>query len=383
MMRCAVDGKDEENFKIDYTEQMRNLLRLLASLIAAFLSFATHAHPLDLGLVQFQMDGNKIEFTFDLNPKVVTDLFNEKPDSLNVSTVQARAEKILDLTLRREPLMSNGGTCSWGQSSSDLLPNTIRVQGTITCPGNPESFTWKLPFIEDPRLPKAFQVMIRLKTSGNEQVQLMERGKTEWQGKVDRVFSLGTFVKMGIDHIGVSPSQWWENGRLKLPDGIDHILFVVVLVLCGGTVWGLIGTATGFTVGHSITLALASFDLLHFPSRFVESAIALSIVYLAVEAVVQKTPKYRWAITSFFGTVHGLGFATAIRDLHLQGSTLLKALVGFNVGVEIGQAIIILILAPLFFLLAKKPKVQRMTQVGLASIIFLIGSVWFIQRAFL
>lgn len=340
------------------------------------------AHPLDLGLVQFNVIGENIEFVFDLNPKIVSDLFGEKDGTLNISTVQARAEKILDLTLRREPLQTSAGNCEWGTSRSDLLPNTVRVEGVIKCSKPPETFDWKLSFIDDSRLPKTFQVMIRLKSSGNEQVQLMEREKIEWHGKADRAFSFGTFVSMGIDHIGVSPGEWWEDGRLKLPEGIDHILFVVVLVLCGGSLWRLIGTATGFTVGHSITLALASYNLVNISSRIVESLIALSIVYLALEAVIQKTPRYRWAIATFFGLVHGLGFATAIRDLNLSGPTLIKALVGFNVGVELGQAIIILILAPLFYCLAKKPKLHRAVQVSAAGLIFLIGSFWFVQRAF-
>jgi hypothetical protein len=155
-----------------------------------------------------------------------------------------------------------------------------------------------------------------------------------------------------------------------------------VLVLCGGTLWRLIGTATGFTVGHSITLAAASLNLIAIPSRVVESLIALSIVYLALEAVIQKTPKYRWAIASFFGLIHGLGFATAIRDLNLSGATLINALVGFNVGVELGQAVIIVILAPVFFALGKRPKIFRPVQIVLSSLIFLVGSFWFIQRAF-
>lgn len=353
-------------------------------LFGLLLSFVTPllGHPLDLGLLQFKVDGVDIEYVFDLNPKIVSDLFGEKEGSLNISTVQARSERILDLTLRREALQTSDGICQWAPSRSDLLPNTVRVEGKIKCVGASDTLDWKLPFIEDPKLPKTFQLMIRLKSSGNEQVQIVERGKIEWHGKANRALSSGAFILMGIDHIGVSPSQWWEDGRVRLPDGIDHILFVVALVLCGGSLWRLIGTATGFTIGHSITLALASLDLIHLPSRLVESLIALSIVYLALEALIQKTPKYRWAIATFFGLIHGLGFATAIRELNLQGATLFKALVGFNLGVEVGQGTIILFLAPLYFLLAKRAKVQRGVQVTAAGVIFLVGSFWFIQRAF-
>ena len=155
----------------------------------------------------------------------------------------------------------------------------------------------------------------------------------------------------------------------------------MALVLAGGGLLSLLGTATGFTVGHSITLALGAFDILRLPSRLVESAIALSIAVVAAEAFFQKAPKHRWKIATVFGLVHGMGFASAIAELQLSRAELLKALVGFNLGVELGQAILIAICVPLVMAMRKVPAPKPYAVQACSVAIFLAGTYWFVERA--
>lgn len=190
------------------------------------------------------------------------------------------------------------------------------------------------------------------------------------------------YVHMGIAHIGALLSEWYGPQGFHLPDGIDHILFILALVLSGGGFWEMLKTATGFTVGHSITLALAVFGVVHFPSRLIESAIALSVVYVAAEDLFRKNIKHRWKIAAAFGLVHGFGFATALESQHFQKNQALITLAGFNLGVEIGQAMIIATLTPLVLAMSREPVLKKYGLTPCSFGVLGAGTYWFFSRAF-
>jgi hydrogenase/urease accessory protein HupE len=125
--------------------------------------------------------------------------------------------------------------------------------------------------------------------------------------------------------------------------GVDHLLFVLALTLIVRGGWALVKTITAFTVAHSITLALATFGVVHVPGPPVEAGIALSILLLAVEIVrlsrgqASITAQRPWAVAFCFGLLHGLGFASALTSIGLPQQDVPLALLAFNVGVEIGQ----------------------------------------------
>jgi hydrogenase/urease accessory protein HupE len=163
--------------------------------------------------------------------------------------------------------------------------------------------------------------------------------------------------------------------------GYDHMLFLVSLLMIGATLPHLLKIVTAFTVAHSITLSLAVLGLVDLPSRWVESAISLSITYVAAENVWRGRSSLgsRWLVTFGFGLVHGLGFASALTELHLPRANLAASLVGFNLGVEIGQVSVIL-LATLALDAIRQwggaPVFRRSVSVAAA----LTGLVWFVQR---
>src|SRR5262249_49909646 len=157
----------------------------------------------------------------------------------------------------------------------------------------------RFSFIHRPKMPSTFQVLVKADFGATEHVYTADAAHDaiSISSHVDE-YSFGRFVLMGIQHIGATPGEWWGPSGLHFPDGIDHILFLLGLLLAGGSAISMVKTATGFTVGHSVTLAIASLEILRFPSRLVESAIALSIAYVALETLLLKESRDRWKIAA-------------------------------------------------------------------------------------
>lgn len=178
----------------------------------------------------------------------------------------------------------------------------------------------------------------------------------------------GSFFPLGIEHILT---------------GYDHLLFLVALILRGGNLIQLLKIITAFTVAHSITLGLAALDVVALPGVFVESVIALSIAYVALENLIPKFAiSRRWTVSFLFGLVHGFGFSSVLREIGLPKENLVLALLNFNLGVEAGQAAVAVILVPVLLRLRKtdwEPKAVA----GLSVLILLAGLWWFVERAIL
>jgi len=178
----------------------------------------------------------------------------------------------------------------------------------------------------------------------------------------------GSFFRLGVEHILT---------------GYDHLLFLGALLLRGGRLLSLFKIITAFTVAHSITLALAVFGLVAVPERLVECVIAASIVYVALENVfLRDAPSQRWAVSFLFGLVHGFGFASALNPLHLPPRHLALALLGFNLGVEAGQALVVALLLPILVWMRSLRWERRAVQTA-SGAVALLGFIWFVERLFL
>jgi hydrogenase/urease accessory protein HupE len=180
------------------------------------------------------------------------------------------------------------------------------------------------------------------------------------------VFS--SFTRSGIHHIAIGP---------------DHILFIVGLLLLGGSLMRLLTIVTAFTVGHSLTLALATLEILNPPARLIEPAIALSIVYVGADNLLTgaKGRDVRPWIALLFGLIHGFGFASVLREAGLPNRALGLSLFSFNLGVEIGQAVIVLVVATALSLVRRENAVLAQRIVTIGSIVVMIaGAVWFVER---
>jgi len=194
-----------------------------------------------------------------------------------------------------------------------------------------------------------------------------------------------------------SPEAWYirllrftGTGIHHIFIGIDHVCFVIGLVLLGGSVRGLLRVVTSFTIAHSITLALAALGFVNISARIVEPLIAISITGIAIDNVFQlRRPdtkldtawKHRVVATFVFGLLHGFGFAGALGTLDVSGAQLATSLWGFNLGVELGQLAIVLCCAPLIRIIVKKYPIQgRILRISGSIAIGLAGLFWFVQR---
>jgi hypothetical protein len=188
-----------------------------------------------------------------------------------------------------------------------------------------------------------------------------------------------TFMRLGFQHI---------------LDGIDHLLFLLCLVLPFRVrqVWTLVAIITSFTVAHSLTLIAGATGLVPAGKWFpplVEALIAVSILYMALENIVSvwlggDSPanlRWRWLITGAFGLIHGFGFSFVLQqDLQLAGSHLVLSLLAFNVGVELGQLAVLLVTVPVLAIVLQLPKARRAGTVILSALIAHVAWHWMTER---
>jgi hydrogenase/urease accessory protein HupE len=179
---------------------------------------------------------------------------------------------------------------------------------------------------------------------------------------------IGRYLWLGAEHIFI---------------GFDHLLFLAGLLVVCTRVRSMLVIITSFTLAHSLTLGLAAFDVISLPSRWVEAAIAASIVYVGIENLVcRDEPKGRWVLTFVFGLIHGFGFASVLREVGrgAGGSSVAGPLFAFNVGIELGQIMIALCVLPLWWQLQKRWARVREFQIVVSGLIVLAGGWWLWQR---
>lgn len=176
------------------------------------------------------------------------------------------------------------------------------------------------------------------------------------------------YVTIGFQHI--------------LPKGLDHILFVIGLFLLNARISSLLWQVTAFTLAHTLTLALAIYGVLAMPASVVEPLIAASIIYVCVENLFSsEMSRWRPLVVFLFGLLHGLGFAGVLREIGLAPDRFLSGLIGFNIGVELGQLAVIggcFLAVGLWF--RHRPWYRRLITLPASLVIALIGGYWFLER---
>jgi len=176
--------------------------------------------------------------------------------------------------------------------------------------------------------------------------------------------TVSDFVRLGIEHIFT---------------GYDHLAFLAGLLMMTATLRSVLKVVTSFTLAHSITLALATFNIVSIPSRFIESLIALSIAYMSLENLTGKMLLHRWKITFLFGLVHGFGFSNVLKEMALTRKTLAISLFSFNGGVELGQLGFVSLVFPMVYLTTHsrwKHQFRAATSIAIGC----LGLFWFVQR---
>ncbi len=344
------------------------------------LSWTAHpsafAHDLYKSYTWIEVGDTAVTTTFTFDVKDVAKVLGvQAPDEVRSTHIlSSREQEIVDffaghvsLTLGGRPLQLQRGRAEFVQDEAGNRFVQVAFTSPISAPA------WKL------------RVGLHLFTAlGNRHTNLAKivHGDEVQQAlftvdKPDQDFVLSAsnvpvaplalqFVWLGMNHIFI---------------GYDHILFLLGLIVIGGSFRNLVKIVTAFTLAHSLTLVLAALQIVLLPTRLVESVIALSIVYIAVENFFVKDSDQRWLITFVFGLMHGFGFASVLTELGLPRSGLAVSLVSFNVGVEIGQIAIIGLVFPVVQAFSRT-RWQKQLVLGLSSVILVFGLIWFFQRAF-
>ncbi len=287
-------------------------------------------------------------------------------------------------------------------------PNVVAVRASIPSDPSFRRYEDALSHIMGPRLPDRTQlfwqqalldVLFEIPIQSDQADYMIDPG-LERLGL--RVVTVLRFLPPGKDecvyeYVG-SPGtvpldpHWYQAalrfsalGFTHILDGFDHLLFLLCLVIPFRQIRALIAVVTAFTVAHSITLIASAFELapdtLWFPP-LVETLIAASIVYMALENIIGAQLHRRWLITFGFGLIHGFGFSFALREtLQFGGTHLLTSLLAFNVGVELGQILVLLLLIPALALLYRFGVRERMATIILSVLVAHTGWHWMTDRA--
>lgn len=346
---------------------IRRLTLVLAAVLAAAPG-VLHAHSTSTGLATLIVEGHALTYRLLLVPAELP----EDPRRLFLAAAEGdrpSAEQVVAILRELVTVRADGRPCRPGRAlvqGAALGDARLSLELSLDCPGGG-------PLLVRDDWADVFgghhQTLARIETPAG--VREVAFGPDAREVEVPRGAAAPSgglgFFRLGVGHI---------------LSGYDHLLFLAALLLGGGGWVTLLKIVTAFTMAHSLTLALAALGLVSISARVVEPLIAASIVWVAVENVVRREGvSRRWIVSFAFGLIHGLGFADALHPLALPAWPLARALLGFNLGVEAGQALVIALTVPLV-LWARgatwQASAARVTSLAVA----LVGAGWLVERLF-
>ncbi len=333
-------------------------------------------HPIPFSYLDLNIQSGRIEGTLVVHSlDLAHDLQIDPPERLlDPSFLASERDRIIALLAPRLVTLRDGHpmTPAWGAIDPIVDRQDVRMRLQFDVPAPPGVLhieTALFPY--DPNHQTFLNIYEHSVLAQQSILDVTHAGLDYYSGTRQGALAvIRRFVPAGIHHIAIGP---------------DHILFLMGLLLLGGRPWTLLKIVTAFTLGHSLTLSLAALGLLSPPARFVEPAIALSIVYVGADnlLVTKNGRDVRAWIALFFGFVHGFGFAYVLKEFGLPRQALLWSLFSFNVGVEIGQLIIVVVAAALLTLIRRRSERMGRWVVTAGSItVMAAGAYWFIQRVF-
>ncbi|MBB3114565.1 hydrogenase/urease accessory protein HupE [Paenibacillus phyllosphaerae] len=187
----------------------------------------------------------------------------------------------------------------------------------------------------------------------------------------------GNTTTVELPNWTVTAWDYFVIGLEHIWGGIDHLLFILALVMARLRAWDYVKVLTAFTVGHSMTIALAALDVVTLPASIVEPVIALSIAYVAIENIFRKEINHRWIVALLFGLIHGFGFAQVLQESPIDAIVL--ALFSFNIGVEAGQLAVLAVLIPVLLWL-RRMSFYAYSNVAVSGVVMVFGLYWFVMR---
>jgi hydrogenase/urease accessory protein HupE len=327
------------------------------------------AHATTTALVRVELTDNRLHYALSV---VLPEIPNRSAELLTAAVNGDRpaAERIAEYARQTLSVELGSARCRMGRvriggAGANDTRATIEIE--FAC----DASHGRLEIAEDwsALLGEHYRTLGNLRTANGERQVSFEEPSRKVTIDVDRPVATGwfDFVKLGIEHIIT---------------GYDHLLFLVALLATARGFWSVVRIVSAFTLAHSVTLSIATLDILTIPARIIEPLIAASIVWVALENLLVAEPdRRRWIWSFVFGLVHGFGFASALGELDLKGSAIVRALVGFNVGVEIGQLIFVALFLPALAVL-KRGRGASLTPRIASVAVAIVGSYWLGERIF-
>jgi hypothetical protein len=368
---------------------MRALIAALLYAAALLLAAPAFAHKPSDSYLTLDVQGRQVDGQWDIALRdldMAIGLDGDGNGELTWNEVRARQDAIAAYALARFKLAGGGAACPLQVTEmlldehSDGAYAVLRLRGACGVEVVSLDVDYALLFDIDPQ----HKGLLQLRHGGQVSTAIFAPGSARQSLRVTDASSMrqfGDYVRHGVWHIWI---------------GFDHILFLLSLLLPAVLVrherqwegrasfraaaFDVLKIVSAFTLAHSITLTLATLGVLALPSRLVESAIAASVVLAALNNLWPLFHGRRALVAFAFGLIHGFGFASVLLDLGLPKASLLLSLVGFNVGVELGQIAIVALFLPLAFL-ARNSTLYRKGLLGAGScMIALLALAWLAER---
>jgi hypothetical protein len=367
---------------------------LLLLLVAAATFFArpAFAHKPSDSYLTLQVAGAHVEGRWDVALRDLDNVVALDADADGAITwgeLLARSAQVESMALGHLRVEADGAPCRLTPLGTKVASHSDGNYASMTfdgaCPSEPAALgvAYSLFFDVDPQ----HRGIVRIDDGTGTRTAIFspaEPRQTFERAALHPARQLAAAVRLGIDHIFA---------------GIDHLCFLVALLLpsvlvrrgrAGWTpvarlrpaLFDVLKIVTAFTLAHSITLTLATLEVLRLPSRLVESGIAASVVIAAVNNVYPVLAEDRWAAAFALGLLHGFGFSATLMDLGLPRQNLALTLFGFNAGVEIGQLAVVLAFVPLAYVSRRTWVYRRVGLVGGSLVIAGVAGLWLVERAF-
>ncbi len=341
------------------------------------------AHQSSVTYSRVVVDGDRASYRIQIDRLDASVLIGDELDPAAMTDDQRAA---LATSVTRAITIADGDiACAAGPATVERDGARVAVTWSFTCPAPIAvlALTYDLLFFDDPNHTAALEVEVEGRPPATTLLDV-DHARFVWTLHEAPPSRLLTFIRAGIHHVAT---------------GLDHIAFVLTLLLAvvlvrdrAGAAWRLrpLGqalratavVASAFTLAHSLTLIAAALGWVAVPTIVVESAIALSIVWTAIEDVIRPDVRWRFVLTFCFGLVHGLGFARMLAVLLPPGARIVP-LLAFNLGVEIAHLTVIAIALPTMWLLARRVGARRYRTIVLpiaAGTLAVLGVIWMIER---
>ena len=372
---------------------MSYAVRVLVMFAALLLPSAVLAHKASDSYLTLSVDADVIEGQWDIALRdldVAIGLDANQDGAITWREVRAKHEEIAAYALSRLRLGPSSSPCAAAMrehlidNHSDGAYAVLRF--TATCPAALKvlNVDYRLLFDVDPQ----HRGLLNLAAGDERRAGILSIDAPGQQFVLAALSPVQQFV------------DYLEEGVFHILTGFDHLLFLLSLLLpavlvrvrgpapswtpaasFGAAFRDALKVVTAFTVAHSITLSLAALGVISLPSRLVESAIAVSVILAALNNVRPVVHGGRWIVAFCFGLIHGFGFASVLADLGLPQSSLLQALIAFNLGVELGQLVIVAAFLPIAYASRQRRFYSSTILVGGSVAVAAVALVWLLERA--